>query len=210
LLFGFSFVFFNLSIMALSLFWLATSAGQLPELALGKWDAATRRVWLLDVSILTILAFVGIVWIGRGASAYGAGGVAVLLTVFYYGVLKGVFYVDVLYTFPCSQPLEECYFMISAVLAVRAVIVSMWMGFAAVIVTTIRNVRRSVRAKYGIPANGQLECCISLVCPCLTVAQLLRQTTDYGTVEATFCSWDGIRGKVSREIDMGGPCTEQK
>jgi PLAC8 family len=64
-------------------------------------------------------------------------------------------------------------------------------------VLILRNVRKSVRAKYAIPitvaACGECEdCCCSLFCPCFVAAQMLRHTTDYDTYPATCCTERGI------------------
>ena len=57
--------------------------------------------------------------------------------------------------------------------------------------------RAHVRSKYAIPESdscptGCEDMCCSLVCPCFTVGQLLRHTTDYDTYEAKCCSSTGL------------------
>ena len=63
--------------------------------------------------------------------------------------------------------------------------------------------RSHLRAKYSIPEggircvpDGYEDCCCSLVCPCLTAAQMLHHTADYDTHPAQWCSETGLSPTV--------------
>jgi hypothetical protein len=59
-------------------------------------------------------------------------------------------------------------------------------------VVVLIRVRRQVRERYGIPAQGNEDVCCSCVCPCFVAAQMLRHTTDYDTYPSTCCTETGI------------------
>lgn len=62
--------------------------------------------------------------------------------------------------------------------------------FMAVI---LYNTRAHVRTKYGIPAEfPHSDACLSFCCPCYTVGQLLRHTTEYDIYPANVCTDRGI------------------
>jgi Cys-rich protein (TIGR01571 family) len=63
--------------------------------------------------------------------------------------------------------------------------------FLFTVVILIR-VRRQVREKHGIPAQGNEDVCCSCFCPCFVAAQMLRHTTDYDTYPSTCCTETGI------------------
>lgn len=63
--------------------------------------------------------------------------------------------------------------------------------FLFTVVILIR-VRKQVREKYGIPAQGNEDICCSACCPCFVAAQMLRHTTDYDTYPSTCCTATGI------------------
>lgn len=66
--------------------------------------------------------------------------------------------------------------------------------FSAII---LRNTRKHIRSKYAIPEGdhcprGWEDCCCSLCCPCFTVAQMMRHTTDYQMYGARCCLDSGV------------------
>jgi len=69
-------------------------------------------------------------------------------------------------------------------------------------VVVIYNLRHYVRSKYaipgheGCPAGGCEDGCCALCCPCLTVAQIMRHTTDYDTYRAEWFSATGLPDHV--------------
>ena len=74
--------------------------------------------------------------------------------------------------------------------------------YLAFTVIILRNVRSHLRRKYAIPeaesscTPGCEDVCCSLVCPCFTVAQMLRHTADYEVHAATCCSSTGLSKDV--------------
>jgi hypothetical protein len=173
------------------------------------WSEATWNIFLLDMLSLVILVCGGSFLVVRQPSVLRARRVVARVLLFYYGVLKAVFHVDILDTFPCSLSSNECRLNIFSVLCIRFAIVIMSLGSLIAMSVTVRNLRRSVRAKCGIPSDLP-DCFYSTVCPRLTLAQLLRHTTDYNTVEATFCSGRGFRGNDPREVELASRGTEQQ
>jgi hypothetical protein len=62
-------------------------------------------------------------------------------------------------------------------------------------VVLLRNVRRTVRSRYGIAEVGPAGCedsCCSVLCGTCVAAQLLRQTADYDSVPGVCCSETGL------------------
>ena len=60
----------------------------------------------------------------------------------------------------------------------------------------LKNIRQHVRAKYAIPLSGDCpvceDCCCSMVCPCLVLAQMMRHTADYQTHGGRCCTEHGL------------------
>jgi Cys-rich protein (TIGR01571 family) len=69
---------------------------------------------------------------------------------------------------------------------------SLHLVFFIFTVYILYKVRIQVREKYGIPAQGNEDCCCSCFCPCFVAAQMLRHTTDYDTYPSTCCTETGI------------------
>jgi len=63
-------------------------------------------------------------------------------------------------------------------------------------VYTIMMTRKYLRSKYAIPSmycsESAEDFCCALCCPCLTVAQMGRHTTDYDTYHSTCCTKTGL------------------
>jgi len=72
--------------------------------------------------------------------------------------------------------------------------------FSIYIFVALYRTRRSVRAKYNIPAKNSCEdCCCTLCCPCPTTMQLMRQTADYDTYAANCCTETGLPSHVNAD-----------
>jgi len=74
-------------------------------------------------------------------------------------------------------------------------------AYLSVLIIVLWNVRSYVRNKYAIPKDEtcQLECedlLCAVCCSHLSVAQLLRHTTDYETYNATCCTRTGVAAHV--------------
>lgn len=70
-----------------------------------------------------------------------------------------------------------------------------WAYFIIVIVIVF-SLRKSVRAKFGIPGSSFEDCCCAFWCHCLVVGQMLRHTTDYEVYPSQLCSSTGLSSKV--------------
>jgi Cys-rich protein (TIGR01571 family) len=62
------------------------------------------------------------------------------------------------------------------------------------------SLRKSVRAKFGIPGSCFEDCCCAFWCNCCVVSQMLRHTTDYDVYPSQLCSSTGLSSKVSPMI----------
>ena len=95
-----------------------------------------------------------------------------------------------------TEPVE-----ISGLLAVIMKINSILKWAYLVIVTFIAfSLRKSVRAKFGIPGSAFEDCCCAFWCNCCTVGQMLRHTTDYDVYVSQLCSPTGLSTKVDPMI----------
>jgi Cys-rich protein (TIGR01571 family) len=76
----------------------------------------------------------------------------------------------------------------------------MFYMYVAFVVVVLRNIRSHIRARYSIPEPDSLCCrspgcedvCCSLICPCFTVAQMMRHTADYQVHHGVCCSTTGL------------------
>lgn len=67
--------------------------------------------------------------------------------------------------------------------------------FLVFLVFLASRTRRRIRQKYRIPeggCGGCDDCCMSFWCPCCTISQMARHTTDYTTYAGQCCSETGV------------------
>jgi Cys-rich protein (TIGR01571 family) len=69
-------------------------------------------------------------------------------------------------------------------------------AYFIVIIFIVFSLRKSVRAKFGIPGSSFEDCCCAFWCNCLVVGQMLRHTTDYEVYPSQLCSSTGLSSKV--------------
>ena len=72
--------------------------------------------------------------------------------------------------------------------------------YVILIVVIVFQLRKSVRAKFGIPGSCFEDCCCAFWCNCLVVGQMLRHTTDYDVYPSQLCSSTGVSSNVSPMI----------
>ena len=73
-------------------------------------------------------------------------------------------------------------------------------AYFIIIIVIVFTLRKSVRAKFGIPGSCFEDCCCAFWCNCLVVGQMLRHTTDYDLYPSQLCSSTGLSSRVSPMI----------
>jgi Cys-rich protein (TIGR01571 family) len=73
-------------------------------------------------------------------------------------------------------------------------------AYFIIIAVIVFSLRKSVRAKFGIPGSSFEDCCCAFWCNCLVVGQMLRHTTDYDVYPSQLCSSTGLSSRVSPMI----------
>jgi hypothetical protein len=76
------------------------------------------------------------------------------------------------------------------------------LAYFCISVVLLRNVRRTVRARQGIPEGNKCpagceDSCLSVFCGGCVAAQLLRQTADYDSVPGVCCSESGLPSSMA-------------
>jgi len=69
---------------------------------------------------------------------------------------------------------------------------SLNLAFGLYVLIVLTKLRAAVRERYSIHGSCCGDCCCSLWCTCLTVAQLARQTADYDVQGAKCCTGTGL------------------
>ena len=65
-------------------------------------------------------------------------------------------------------------------------------AYFLIVIVIVFSLRKSVRAKFGIPGSCFEDCCCAFWCNCLVVGQMLRHTTDYDVYPSQLCSSTGL------------------